>query len=515
MSQYLSMLPSQQMRLEQRLSPQLVQSMEILQLPLLALEARVREEMEINPVLEELEADAPARKDEVHEEPPATETSRAEAESFERLERLGREYEIDPGDLPYSRGSSSADGERNAKMDAMANTASRGEGLREQMVRQWALVDCDPAVRAAGTAIIDWMDEDGYLRREVEHHKPGDNGDVIEVMPLIIRRTEEERRQLIEEIALSRTPPIDLDLMEKALALVQTLEPIGVASRDLTECLLIQLAAKNETDPFYAELVSEHLVALGKNHYPQVAKATGRSIEEIKDALKVIGKLNHHPGLLVQPNEVPRISPDILIDFSDDGDGYTVRLARGNTQRLRISSQYREMLQDKMLDKETREFIKKRVESAGVLIDAIQYRRDRLLEIAKILVERQREFFDFGRQFLKVVRVRDLADECGCDRWTVSRTVDGKYVQTPRGLFPVRQFFSGGTTDATGETVSWNSIKAKVKEIVDNEDKASPLTDDEIMKLINEQTTVPIARRTVAKYRSQLGIPSQRERKVY
>lgn len=515
MSQYLSMLPSQQMRLEQRLSPQLVQSMEILQLPLLALEARVREEMEINPVLEEPETDSPARKEEHHDEPPTTETSRAEAESFERLDRLGREYEFDPGDLPYSRGSGSADGERNAKMDAMANTASRGEGLREQMVRQWALIDCDPALRAAGTAIIDWMDEDGYLRREVEHHKPGDNADTIEVMPLIIRRTDEERRQLLEDIALSRTPPIDLDVMEQALALVQTLEPIGVASRDLTECLLIQLAAKNETDPFYGELVSEHLVALGKNHYPQVAKATGRSIDEIKEALKVIGKLNHHPGLLVQPNEVPRISPDIIIDFSDDGDGYTVRLARGNTQRLRISAQYREMLQDKTLDKETREFIKKRVESAGVLIDAIQYRRDRLLEIAKVLVERQPEFFDYGPQFLKVLRMRDLAEEFGCDPSTISRTVDGKYVQTPRGLFPVRQFFSGGTTDATGETVSWNSIKAKVKEIVDNEDKANPLTDDEIMKLINEQTTVPIARRTVAKYRSQLGIPSQRERKVY
>lgn len=515
MSQYLSMLPSQQMRLEQRLSPQLVQSMEILQLPLLALEARVREEMEINPVLEELESEPVSRKEDVHEDPPTSESSKAEAESFERLDRLGREYEFDPGDLPYSRGSGGADGERNAKMDAMANTASRGEGLREQMIRQWALIDCEPTIRTAGEAIIDWMDEDGYLRRDAEHHAPGDNGENIELTPLVIRRTDEERKKLLEEIALSRTPPLDAELMDRALALVQTLEPIGVASRDLTECLLIQLAAKNETDPFLAELVSHHLVDLGKNHYPQVAKATGRTIDEIKEALKIIGKLNHHPGLLVQPNDVPRISPDILIDYSDDGDGYTVRLARGNTQRLRISAQYRDMLQDKTLDKETREFIKKRVESAGVLIDAIQYRRDRLLEIAKVLVERQREFFDFGPQFLKALRMRDLAEEFGCDPSTISRTVDGKYVQSPRGLFPVRQFFSGGTTDATGETVSWNSIKVKVKEIVDNEDKANPLTDDEIMKLINEQTTVPIARRTVAKYRAQLGIPSQRERKVY
>ena len=515
MAQYLSMLPSQQMRLEQRLSPQLVQSMEILQLPLLALEAKVREEMETNPVLEEPEPEAIVREEAPHEEPPVSEASQAEADSFERLDRLSREYEIDPGDLPYGRSRSGNNGERDSKMDAMANTASRGESLREQLIRQWSLIETDEAVRKAGEAIIDWMDDDGYLRTEAEHHQYKGDDEPIETRPLIIHRTEEERRRLMEEIAHSRTPPIDVDVLEKALSLVQTLEPVGVGARDLSECLLIQLAAKEETDPFYEELVKHHLVELGKNMYPAVARATGRSIEEIQQALKLIGKLNHHPGLLVQPAEVPRISPDIIIDYSDDGDGYTVRLARGNTQRLRISPQYREMLQDKTVDKETREFLKKRLESAGVLIDAIKYRRERLLEIAKVLLERQSEFFDFGPQFLKVLRMRDLAEEFGCDPSTISRTVDGKYVQTPRGLFPLRQFFSGGTTDASGESVSWNSIKSKVKEIIDNEDKANPLTDDEIMKMINEQTTVPIARRTVAKYRAQLGIPSQRERKVY
>lgn len=515
MSQYLSMLPSQQMRLEQRLSPQLVQSMEILQLPLMALEAKVREEMEQNPVLEEPEVEGVVREPEQREEPPPSEASQAEAESFERLDRLGREYEFDPGDLPYGRSSLSGGGERDAKMDAMANTATRGECLREQLMRQWALVDAEEPVKRAGEVLIDWMDEDGYVRSEAEHHQYKGDGEPIETRPLIIRRTAEERRKLMEEISLSRTPPLDLGVLEKAIALVQTLEPIGVGARDLSECLMIQLKAKGQNDPFYCDLVENHLVELGKNMYPQVAKATGRGIDEIKDALKVIGKLNHHPGLLAQPSDVPRISPDILIDYSDDGDGYTVRLARGNTQRLRVSAQYRDMLQDKTLDKETREFIKKRLESASVLIDAIRYRRERLLEIAKVLLERQREFFDFGPQFLKVLRMRDLAEEFGCDPSTISRTVDGKYVQTPRGLFPLRQFFSGGTTDATGEAVSWNSIKAKVKEIVDKEDKANPLTDDEIMRLVNEQVSVPIARRTVAKYRAQLGIPSQRERRVY
>lgn len=514
MSQYLSMLPSQQMRLEQRLSPQLVQSMEILQLPLLALEARVREELESNPVLEEFEPEPAERQAERREDPPQSENNQQEAEGFERLDRLSREYDFDPGDLPYGRVRTDG-GDRDAKLEAMANTASRGESLREQLLHQWSLVECRPEVRAAGEAIIDAMDEDGYLRTESEHHPSRADGDTPESTPLVIQRTPDEREKLLEQIAQTRKPPIDRSIMEEALVLVQTLEPTGIGACDLTESLLIQLRSRGEDDPLVYTLVQEHLVSLAKNMFPAVARATGREIDDIKAALKKIGRLNHHPGLLVQPSNVPRIAPDILIDYSDDGDGYTVRLARGNSPRLRVSAAYREMLQEKSTDRQTREFIKKRMESAHTLVDAIQYRRDRLLQIAKVILERQREFFDYGPQFLKVLRMRDLAEEFGCDPSTISRTVDGKYVDTPRGLYPLRQFFTGGTTDASGKSVSWNNLKMKVKEIIDTEDKANPLTDDEIVKLVNESSSVPIARRTVAKYRSQLGIPSQRERKQY
>jgi RNA polymerase sigma-54 factor len=508
------MIPSQQMRLEQRLTPQLIQSMEILQLPLMALEARVREEMELNPVLEEIEHEprlepAPAR-----EEPPASEANQHEAESFERLDRMSREMDLDPGDLPFGRGRGPS-GERDAKMDAMANTASRGEGLKEQLLRDWSLLELDESVRQAGEAIIDWMDEDGYLRTEAEHHPRQADGNTAEATPLIIRREPEETRRLMDEISLSRRPPIAMDVLEAALAQVQALEPVGVGARDLAECLLIQLRAQGDADPLCEELARHHLVSLAKNMFPAVAKATGRSIDEVKAALKVIGKLNHHPGLLVRPPDVPGIHPDIIVDYADDGDGYTVRLARGNLPRLRISSQYREMLQDRTGDKEAREFIRKRLESASLIIDAIAYRRQRLLQLAEVILHRQREFFDYGPQFLNVLRMRDLAEEFGCDPSTISRTVDGKYIQTPRGIYPLRQFFSGGTKDGAGEDVSWNSLKAKVREIVDAENKAQPLTDDEIVKKLSEAMGTPIARRTIAKYRAQLGIPSNRERKVY
>ncbi len=230
--------------------------------------------------------------------------------------------------------------------------------------------------------------------------------------------------------------------------------------------------------------------------------------------MQVIGSLNHHPGLVVREDDVPRISPDILVEYAEEGDGYTVRLARGNSPRLRISARYRQMLQDKREDKQAREFIRSRIEAASAIIDAIHYRRERLLELAKVVVDRQREFFDYGPQFIKVLRMRDLAEEFGCDPSTISRTVDGKYLQCPRGVFPLRMFFTGGTADASGESVSWDSLKAKVKEIIDNEDKKNPLSDDEIVKRLGE-TSVPIARRTVAKYRAQVGIPSARHRREF
>ncbi len=512
MSQYLSMLPSQQMRLEQRLTPQLIQSMEILQLPLAALEARIRSELESNPVLEEAEVkpvtDAPAQ-----DEPVRNEANDAEADSFERLDGMAQALEFDPGDLAFGRSAGSSS-ERDAKMEAMANTAARGEGLKELLVQQWSLMDAGEAVKRAGEVLIDWMDEDGYLRTEKEHHPSTLDGSTHDATPLIIRRTNEETERLMEEIASARNPPVAEGVLDEALALVQTLEPLGVGARDLTECLLIQLDAIEDADPLHAELVREHLVDLANNRFPQVAKKTNRSIEEIQAALKVIGKLNHHPGLLVNPVDVPRISPDIIVDFSDDGDGYTVRLVRGSTPRLRVSPRYRHMLQNKTDDKQARDFIRKRLEAASALIDAIQYRRERMLEIGKVIVERQREFFDYGPQFLNVLRMRDLAKEFECDPSTVSRTVDGKYLQSPRGIYPLRMFFTGGTENAAGQSVSWNAVKSKVKEIIDREDKSKPLHDDQVVKEL-EKSGVRISRRTVAKYRAQLDIPSAPQRREY
>jgi RNA polymerase sigma-54 factor len=481
MSQFLSQIPSQMMRQEQRLTPQLIQSMDILQLPLAALEARINEELDRNPMLERVENDhVPAVEPSPPE--PATKEVAAEAEAFTRLDRLSREYGLDEGDQGYGRPYRDA-GERDAKMDAMANTASRPISLQEYLLQQWALEEVEEDVRRAGELIINYIDDDGWLRTD------------------------------LAEIARQADPPVPMEVMERALRRVQGLEPAGIGGRNLQECLLIQLDAQGGNHELERVLIERHLEDIQKNRYPAIAKATGKTIEEVKAAVGRISRLHPKPGYLVVDREAPPIIPDVIIDYAEDGDGYVVRLARGNSPRLRLSPVYSKMLREHA-DKAEREFLRKNMESARALIDAITYRRDRLLELTKVVAERQRDFLEQGPQALKVLRMSTLAEEFGCDPSTISRTVADKYVQTPRGIYPLRYFFTGGTESADGESTSWDSVRARVKEIIDNEDPNEPLSDDAVVdKLQAEGLTV--SRRTIAKYRQQLNIPPARQRKKY
>ncbi|HPU24940.1 MAG TPA: RNA polymerase factor sigma-54 [Phycisphaerae bacterium] len=486
MSQQLSL----GLRQEQRLTPQLIQSMNILQLPLMALEAKVREELERNPALEDGDMDGPVTPDESDKFEQAdlepSPESRELLEGFTRLDQISREYGIDDSDHIFGRPRQGA-GERDAKMDAMANTASRPESLNEYLVRQWAFVEIeDERVREAGELIINYIEDDGYLRTP------------------------------LAEIAEQHVPPFSMDEMEEALSWIQSLEPAGVGARDLKECLLIQLDALAEEEDVELErlLVENHLADIEKNRYPVIAKATGRTIEEIKAAMHNLARLHPHPGRLVGGREVPRVTPDVIVDYADDGDGYTVRLARGNSPRLRISETYRRMLQECRDNKEARDFVRKNLESAGALIDAIAYRRNRLLEVAEEVVKRQRDFLDLGPTGLKVLRMSELAEKLGCDPSTISRTVADKYVQTPRGIFPLRYFFTGGTEASDGEATSWDSVKARVQSIIESEDKKNPLSDEVIAARLQAEG-IDVSRRTIAKYRKQLHIPAARQRREF
>jgi RNA polymerase sigma-54 factor len=302
--------------------------------------------------------------------------------------------------------------------------------------------------------------------------------------------------------------------MEEALSWVQILEPAGVGARDLQECLLIQLDNQPDNCELERVLVERHLEDIEKNRYPAIAKATGHDIDEIKAAIRHLGRLSPRPGMLVVERSVPRIAPDVIVEFAEDGDGYTVRLARGNSPKLRISDTYRRMLSEQQANKDARDFIRKNLESASALIDAIAYRRNRLLEVAREVVERQRGFLDHGPAGLSILRMSELAEKLGCDPSTISRTVAEKYIQTPRGIYPLRYFFTGGTESSDGQATSWDSVKARVKEIIDQEDKKSPLSDDVIAAKLQAEG-IDVRRRTIAKYRQQMNIPAARQRREF
>lgn len=485
MSQYLSQSMNQQMRLEQKLTPQLIQSLNILQLNALGLENHVAEELERNAALEVSEP-AGVENQQSENEAAGDAVSEAERDRFERLERMTREIGGDAfSSTVYDGKRRTGVGERDSKMDAMANVASRPESLAEHLMTQWSMMDLDEAVMRAGEAIIYSLEDDGYLK------------------------------QRLEEVAQKIKPPVESAVLNEALAKVQRLDPVGVAARDYQECLLLQLEMLPGDNGIEKELVRNHLHDLIHNRFPKIAKATGYSMGEITEAVKAMQHSVYlHPGYLVVDRDVPRITPDVIIEYGDVAGELEVRLTRATDPRLRISAAARKMLSDKEAPKEVKDFIRRHVESAHALIDAVQFRRERLLAVAARIAERQREFFEIGPEGLNVLRMSDLARELECDPSTISRTVAGKYVQTPRGVYPMRYFFTGGTETAEGKSTSWDSVKAAVQRIVDEEDKKKPLNDDQIAAKLGE-SGIEISRRTVAKYRQQMDIPSARQRREY
>ena len=490
MSQILSQTLGQHMRLEQRLTPQLIQSMDILQLNIAALEQRIAEELERNVALESADVELP-EVPEITTETPEPRPNRdgqrdSDSQSFNRLERLDREYDLDLAGAPFrSHRRTRSDGERDAKLDAMANTAARPESLAEHLLQQWGLLDLDQDARRAGEAIIYSLDDDGYLRMR------------------------------LEEVADNTRPPIATSVLEKALPLVQRLDPVGVAARDYQESLLLQLETLPGNNGIERELIENHVHDVVRNRYPAIAKATGYSVGEITEAVKVIGTHLHlHPAYLVIERQVPRITPEVIVEYADDGSELVVRLTRGNTPNLRISERYSKMLKEKRNNKEVRSFVRQHVDSATALIDAVNYRRSRLLDVARAVIERQRDFFYQGPAGLKVLRMSELAGELECDPSTISRTVADKYMQTPRGIYPLRYFFTGGTELKSGESTSWDSVKARVQELIEGEDRTDPFNDDQIAAALQKEG-ITLSRRTVAKYRQQLDIPPARQRRTF
>ncbi len=486
---------SQQLRLtqEMKLAPRLIQAMEILQLPMLALQERIDAELVSNPVLELQENSS--------DEPPEPAESYADdrgekdmvvdeggnSEDFQRLDEMTAEYgqDFDTESPPMPRQSSYTN-ERDRKLDAMANTPGPDESLQEYLQKQWVFVETSQEVTAAGKLIIDYIEADGYLR-----------------VPL-------------ETLAGKTDPPTDPASLREALRLVQSLDPLGVAGRDLRECLLLQLAAEADAGADVSleqQLVGNFLREIEMNRLPAIAKRTGRSIEEIKAAIANIARLNPRPGLLVGQSSAPIITPDVIVTIDDD-DQVVVAMADEYLPNLTISEYYTHRARDRATEKSAKQFLRKNIQSAQWLLEAIAQRRHTVWRVTEEVFKVQRSFLESGREALKPLPMADIAEKVGVHVATVSRAVADKYVQTPRGIFPLRIFFSGGTKTAAGEDMSWDAVKARLLEIVDNEDKSKPLNDDRLAEELGKNG-INIARRTIAKYRGLLDIPPARKRKQY
>ena len=465
--------------------------MEILQLPVLALEERIEQELIENPMLEAREGD-PALPDETTEERDNPDAPTAEekelvvedkadnVDDFERLLEMDREFPDHFDDSPR-RSANGMMEEADRKHDAIANIAERHQTLQDHLELQLGELDLSDELHEMCERVVSSLDSNGYL-----------SGSLADILP-------------------PGSDKVTLAQAEEALLIVQTLDPPGVGARDLRECLLLQLIP---TMPLFREvkiLISNHLDDLQHNRLPAIEKKTGFSIERIQDAWAELRTLNPKPGASFSAVAAPTVMPDLFVDQLEDG-SYKIRLEEGRTPSLRISRYYRQRLLSGEATPEEREFIKRKINAAQWLIESIEQRRGTLTRVAQAIVDHQHRFLDEGPEAIEPLKMQQIADKVGVHVTTVSRAVGDKYMQTPRGIYSLKSFFVGGTTSDDGEEVAWDAIRIKLQELVDKEDKTKPYSDDDLVKELKKHG-LTAARRTVTKYRKKMGIPSSRQRR--
>ena len=475
-----------------KLAPQMIQSMEILQMSVMALQEKIDQELEENVVLEAVD---PKLQDTYEEEMPtasaSTEIEQQEMvvdndhnneADFERLLELSAEW---PEDNFTSGGKPSAnriDEFSDRQHDLIGNLEAHPQSLQDYLLEQFHFYEIDPEERDFGEFLIQNLDEQGRLQ--------GTLPEIIQVYGVEISR----------------------EVAECVLGLIQKLDPPGVGARNLQECLLLQLTDETPMKETLATLISNHLEDISQNRLPLIERKTGFSIETIKQALEQMRHLDPYPGQRFISQASQNVTPDVRVKEGEDGK-WTIELINDYTPELRISGRYLKMLQGNP-DEKTKEYIRKKIESAKWLIDSIEQRQGTLRKVAQAIVNHQTEFLERGPEAIVPLKMQQVADDVGVHVTTVSRAVDGKWIETPRGLFALRQFFGGGTTTADGDEVSWKKIRLKLQEVIDNENKQKPLSDKALVDEM-DKFGYTLARRTITKYREAMGIPSSRQRKAY
>lgn len=488
---------------QQRLSPQQIQYIKLLQLPTVALEQRIKEELEVNPVLEEADNREDLQEQSEWEDN-TSENQEQELDPTDQNEEIdwdefmhNTEYDGNDYGTSYSGGGSGDD------WRDLPNPYH--ESQLEELEQQVALLNLDDTQKLIADQILGSLDQDGYFRREID--------------------------AVVDNIAFNHGTLTNKEEVEKVRRKIQRLDPPGIASRDLRDCLLVQLELMNNNSKgreIALQMLREHWELFEKKHFGKMKKKLDVSDEELKTAFECIQGLDPKPG--AAGNEVDDtqnyIEPDFEVyyqpgetedDDREEGD-FIIKLNNSNIPPLRISPHYKQMWEDlkkkkkqKKETKETKNFIKNKIESAQWFIDSIRQRQNTLMNTMKTIVALQEDFFKHG-EGLKPMILKDIAERVNLDISTISRVVNGKYVQTHFGVFELKYFFSEGLETESGEEVSSREVKNAVQEIVNNEDKQKPLSDQAIARLLKKQG-YKVARRTVSKYRKKLNIPVARLRK--
>ncbi len=488
---------SQNLSLQQKMAPQLIQSLQLLQMSTLELELKIKQEMELNPLLEE-----GAEVEEEGETPPEEQDNaspegdailREEAEVPEPKEEAVNWDGIlddisDHGS--YNSEQAEYDPDWDSDREPRENRITTVPPLIEQLHEQLAMSALALQDREIGEFIIGNIDEHGYLNCSAE--------DIAESLE------------------------VEVAEVEAVLAVIHTFDPPGIGARDLRECLLIQLRLVDDPGSDLAlTVVGDFMEDLTKRRFSRITRALGIGDDELKEVLKLIETLQPHPGsvsvsdyadLLTIDTEVTYVTPDLIVEKI--GDEWVVSLADGTLPGLRINTTYQDLLKGSRSKgkEEVQQYVSKKLNDARWLINAIHQRRATMLKVGNYIVRKQIDFFERGSSHLKPMVLQDVADAVEMHVSTISRVSNGKYMQTPHGVFELKYFFDSKVSTDAGEDVSARSVKEKISTLIAEEDKSKPLSDQEIADILGKDG-LQIARRTVAKYRDQLGLNSQRYRK--
>ena len=483
------------LRQELRVNPRLYQAMDMLYMPMMDLQQHLKQELLANPFLELLEPE--------EEETPEEKTAEQEKEKAEK------EDEVDWEEILLNGFEVGGTREQFEQQEYIEPVSVETRDLIDHLRDQLQLLDLTPRQRLLSEEFLGNIMEDGYLGSTLEEI----HGSVNQLVTTHFAESTEDDE--VEEGEAPRTVPeaalYSLAEVEEMLGIMQRLDPAGICARDLRECLLLQLADQGDTTSLTYRLVSDAFGDLIAHRWNDLAKRFGVDPAAVQAAADELARFDPKPGLRHSSHGDGYIIPDLIVDKIDGR--YHVFLNDTGMPRLRLSRSYQEVARDKKkMTPENREFIASKMNSANWMIQAIEQRRQTMLKVMNFIVDRQREFFEKGIEYLRPLTLREVAEVINMHESTVSRVTNEKYVQTPRGVLPLKFFFSSALSTSSGEDASARSIRAKLEKMVAEESSAKPLTDQQIVHLFQEQG-IQIARRTVAKYRDQLGILPARMRK--